>query len=144
MECSNYMIDLAPKKQTTSQLTSALLEGKQLPSRPSTVSSSTSRSAPDSPEGGDGTSFRFQEFLRLKRENKELKMRLADMGHGAAASNSIASAIPTSRSSGSLAPLVSPRLHSAAGSMRRPSPKTAVGGASASSRGGVAATKKFF
>jgi hypothetical protein len=40
MECSNYMIDLAPKKQTTSQLTSALLEGKQLPSRPSVVSAS--------------------------------------------------------------------------------------------------------
>lgn len=30
-------------------------------------------------EDGD-SSFRFQEFLRLKRENKELKMRLADMG----------------------------------------------------------------
>jgi transposase-like protein len=114
------------------------------PPRPSTVSSSASRSAPDSPEGGDGTSFRFQEFLRLKRENKELKMRLADMGHGAAASSSIASATPASRSSGTLAPLVSPRLHSAAGSMRRPSPKTAIAGAGAGSRGGAAGTKKFF
>jgi chromosome segregation ATPase len=135
--------DTESGQRETFQLTESAPVCKS-PLRPSTVSSSTSRSAPDSPEGGDGTSFRFQEFLRLKRENKELKMRLADMGHGAAASNSIASAIPTSRSSGSLAPLVSPRLHSAAGSMRRPSPKTADGGPSASSRGGVAATKKFF
>lgn len=30
--------------------------------------------------GDEDSSFRFQEYLRLKRENKELKMRLADMG----------------------------------------------------------------
>jgi hypothetical protein len=36
-------------------------------------------------ESDTETSARFQEFMRLKRENKELKMRLADMAQGGGA-----------------------------------------------------------
>ena len=41
-------------------------------------STSPIRASTPSPEGG-GEGFRFQEYLRLKRENKELKLRLAEI-----------------------------------------------------------------
>ena len=96
----------------------------------STTSTTTTTLATGDAEG----SFRFQEYLRLKRENKELKLRLADISHSSAnggGSNGVLASLGalspcsstggsffpkdggmplTSRSSTGLAPLISPRL----------------------------------
>lgn len=141
--------DTESGNRETFQLTE-MVSVMRSPPRPATVSS-TVTSTDTTGAGGEG-SFRFQEFLRLKRENKELKMRLADMGHAAGttgAAGATSGGLPPrcephqlqpppgagavsavglqSRSSGALAPLVTPRLHSASGSMRRASPKASAG-----------------
>lgn len=49
------------------------------PVEPTRIPPAAAETAQPSSETED-SSFRFQEFMRLKRENKELKMRLADSG----------------------------------------------------------------